>query len=222
VPAADLLPRVEIEPSDEGAPATVVWLHGLGADGHDFGPIVPYLGVPWVRFVFPHAPARPVTINNGYVMPAWYDITDLGRGGANLEHVAQTRRQVTSLLEREVERGVPPERTVLAGFSQGAGIALYTGLRHPRRLGGILVASGYELRPETLASEAAAENLDTPILFCHGSYDDLLPVALGREAYAARLAEGRPVEWREFPIGHEVSMPEIETFGAWLRERLPR
>jgi phospholipase/carboxylesterase len=221
VSTTELLPRVEIEPSAPGAPAAVVWLHGLGADGHDFGPIVPYLGVPWVRFVFPHAPARPVTINNGYVMPAWYDITDLARGGANLEHVALTRRQVTALLEREVERGVPSERTILAGFSQGGGIALYTGLRHRRRLGGILVASGYELLPETLAAEAATENLATPILFCHGVYDDLVPAARGREAFAARVAEGRPAEWREFPIGHEVSMPEIETFGAWLRERLP-
>jgi phospholipase/carboxylesterase len=180
-------------------------------------------------------------------MPAWYDITGLGRGGANLEHVAVTRLQVTDLLEREAERDVASERVVLAGFSQGAGIALYTGLRHPRTLGGILVASGYELLPETLGSEAAPANLRTPILFCHGLYDDLVPAALGREAFAARVAEGRPAEWREFlwslalglgssaitreaagaasrenPIGHEVSMPEIETIGAWLREQLPR
>jgi phospholipase/carboxylesterase len=222
MPASELLPRVEVEPSAPGAPASVVWLHGLGADGHDFGPIVPYLGVPWVRFVFPHAPSRPVTINAGYVMPAWYDITALDRGGANVEHVAATRRQVTALLEREVERGVRSERTVLAGFSQGGGIALYTGLRHRRPLAGILVASGYDLLPETLATEAAPENLRTPILFCHGVDDDLVPAALGRAAFAARRAEGRPVEWREFPIGHEVSMPEIETFGAWLRKRLPR
>jgi phospholipase/carboxylesterase len=182
---------------------------------------VPYLGVPWVRFVFPHAPSRPVTINQGYVMPAWYDITGLGRGGANVGHVSETRRQVTALLDRESERGVPSEHTVLAGFSQGAGIALYTGLRHPRRLGGILVASGYELMPETLAAEGSPANLATPILFCHGLYDDLVPAAAGREAYDARIREGRPAEWREFPISHEVSMPEIETIGAWLRERLP-
>jgi phospholipase/carboxylesterase len=221
VSTPDLLPRVEIEPTAAGRPATVLWLHGLGADGHDFEPIVPYLGVPWVRFVFPHAPSRPVTINQGYVMPAWYDITGLGRGGANVGHVSETRRRVTALLDRESERGVPSERTVLAGFSQGAGIALYTGLRHPRRLGGILVASGYELMPETLAAEGSPANLATPILFCHGLYDDLVPAAAGREAYDARIREGRPAEWREFPISHEVSMPEIETIGAWLRERLP-
>ena len=111
---------------------------------------------------------------------------------------------------------------MLAGFSQGAGIALYTGLRHPRRLAGILVASGYELWPETLAAEAAPENLATPILFCHGIHDDLVPAAAGREAYEARVKEGRSAEWREFPISHEVSMPEIETIGAWLRARLPQ
>jgi phospholipase/carboxylesterase len=222
VSSDELLPRVEIEPSATGEPAAVVWLHGLGADGHDFEPIVPYLGVPWARFVFPHAPSRPVTINGGYVMPAWFDITGLGRGGANLEHVAQTRRQVTALLDREIERGVPSRRVVLAGFSQGGGVALYTGLRHPRPLGGILVASGFELLPETLGAEVAAENLGTPILLCHGLYDDLVPVARGREAFEARRAEGRPVEWRDFPIGHEVSMEEIETFGAWLRQRLTR
>jgi phospholipase/carboxylesterase len=216
-----LLPRVEIAPSASGAPGTVIWLHGLGADGHDFEPIVPYLGVPWVRFVFPHAPARPVTINQGYVMPAWYDITGLGGGGFHTGHVAETRRQITALLDHEAQRGVPSERTVLAGFSQGAGIALYTGLRHPRPLGGILIASGYELWPETLAAEAAPENAKTPILFCHGLHDDLVPIAAGREAYEARVREGHPAEWREFPISHEVSMPEIETMAAWLQARLP-
>jgi phospholipase/carboxylesterase len=222
VPNADLLPRVEVRPSADGLPATVLWLHGLGADGNDFVPIVGELGVPWVRFVFPHAPSRPVTINAGYVMPAWYDIQSLGRGGANVAHVAETRRQITALLDHEAERGVPSERTVLAGFSQGAGIALYTGLRHPRRLAGILALSGYELLPETLAAEVAPANRSTPILFCHGSYDDLVPASAGREAYEARLREGRPAEWREFPIAHEVSMPEIGTIGAWLRDRLPR
>ena len=217
----DLLPRVEIEPSERATPASVIWLHGLGADGHDFEPIVPYLALPWARFVFPHAPSRPVTINQGYVMPAWYDITGVGRGGANVGQVEVARRQVTALLEREVERGVPSERIVLAGFSQGAGMALYTGLRHPRPLAGILALSGYELLPETLGLEGAAENRATPILFCHGTYDDLVLTAYGREAYEARRAEGRPVQWREFPIGHEVSMPEIETVGEWLRERLP-
>ena len=217
----ELLPYVEIAPNAPGAPASVVWLHGLGANGHDFEPIVPYLGLPWARFVFPHAPARPVTINSGFVMPAWYDVTGFGRGGANVEHIAATRREVSALLERERERGVPPERTVLAGFSQGAAIALYVALRHPEPLAGILVASGYELLPESLGSEAAPANLRTPILFAHGAEDDLVPAARGRDAWAARVAEGRPAEWREFPIGHEVSMPEIELFGEWLRARLP-
>ena len=220
--AADLPPRVEIEPTDAGAPAAVVWLHGLGADGHDFEPIVPYLGLPWARFVFPHAPARAVTINAGYVMPAWYDVTGFGRGGANVAHVAEARRMVDALIGRELERAVPSRRIVLAGFSQGGAVALYAGLRFPLPLAGILVASSYELLAESLAAEAAAANLDTPILFTHGANDDLVPVERGRAAFDARLAEGRPAEWREFPIGHEVSMPEIELFGAWLRGRLPR
>ena len=220
--AQDLLPRVEVEPSAPGATATVLWLHGLGADGNDFVPIVSELGLPWARFVFPHAPSRPVTINSGYVMPAWYDIKSLGRGGADLGHVAQTRGAITALLDHELGRGVPSERTVLAGFSQGAGIALYTGLRHPRPLAGILALSGYELLPETLGEEATVENRATSILFCHGMYDDLVPATAGREAYEARIREGRPAQWQEFPIAHEVSLPEIEAIGAWLRERLPR
>jgi phospholipase/carboxylesterase len=222
VTITDLLPSVEVDPSAAGAPASVIWLHGLGADGHDFEPIVPYLGAPWVRFVFPHAPARPVTINAGYVMPAWYDVIGFGRGGANLDHVAQARRQVTALIARERERGVPSERVVLAGFSQGGAIALYAGLRHPEPLAGLLVASSYELLPETLPDEAAPANLRTPILFTHGTLDDLVPVDRGRSAWAARVAEGRPAEWHDFPIGHEVSMPEIELFGEWLCARLPR
>jgi phospholipase/carboxylesterase len=222
VNGADLLPSVEIDASADGIPAAVVWLHGLGADGHDFEPIVPHLRLPWARFVFPHAPARPVTINQGYVMPAWYDVTGFGRGGANLEHVAAARRQVTALLGREAERGVPSQRIVLAGFSQGGAIALYVGLRHPEPLAGLLIASAYGLLPETLHDEAAPANLRTPILFAHGALDDLVPVERGRSTWAARVAEGRPADWREFPIGHEVSLPEIELFGEWLRARLPR
>lgn len=213
-----LLPCVEVGPSaSEVATASVVWLHGLGASGHDFEPVVPYLHLPTVRFVFPHAPSRPVTINGGMVMPAWYDIRTLGPGGAVEEHIEESRQAVEALLEREVERG--SRRLVLAGFSQGAGVALLTGIRTERPLAGIVVLSGYELQTR-LAGGPSAANALTPILFCHGTYDPLLPVALGRAAYDSFSGGERRVEWHEYPIGHEVCMPEIELVAAWLREVL--
>lgn len=215
----ELLPCVEIDPPG-GAPAAVVWLHGLGADGHDFEPVVPHLRTTGVRFVFPHAPRRPVTINGGLVMPAWYDVTTLGRsGGENERHVRESGDLVRALLEREERNGVRSDRLVVAGFSQGAAIALFAAVRYPRPLAGVLVLSGYEVLPEA-RGEAAAENTATPMLFGHGVYDPLVPVARGRAAHAAH-APGREALWREYPIEHSVSMDEIEEVGQWLRARLP-
>jgi phospholipase/carboxylesterase len=218
-----LLPAVEIEPDAraESAPACVLWLHGLGADGHDFEPIVPYLQLPHARYVFPHAPRRAVTINGGFVMPAWYDITSL-RGDADQGQMRETLLQVAALLEREEQR-VSSRRIVLAGFSQGGAMALLAGLRHPRPLAGILVLSAYRprLTGETAAQEEHPANTATPILFCHGSADELVPAARGRAACDELTAGGRPVEWREFPIGHEVSMPEIQLVADWLHRCLP-
>jgi phospholipase/carboxylesterase len=198
-----------------------VWLHGLGADGHDFAPIVPHLEMPWVRFVFPHAPQRPVTINGGMQMRAWYDVRGLGPGGADASHVAESRRQVENLLAHETARGLPTERILLAGFSQGGAVAMHSALRHGHRLAGVLVLSAYDLLAEGLESEAAEENRDTPLLFCHGTHDPLVPVDRGRAAYEARCAEGRTAEWHEFPMGHEVCLPEIQLVARWLRQRLP-
>src|SRR5688572_23047192 len=142
-----VLPCVEIGPKSD-VKGAVVWLHGLGANGHDFEPIVPYLDLPRVRFVFPHAPSRPVTINGGMRMPSWYDIVSLGAaGGGNAAHVGESRAQVDALLRREKERGLSSDRVVLAGFSQGAALALHTGIRHPETLAGIMVLSGYEVVP---------------------------------------------------------------------------
>src|SRR5687767_1655760 len=148
----EILPSVEVEPQGEPA-GSVIWLHGLGADGHDFEGLVPVLGLPRVRFVFPHAPLRGVTINGGMLMRAWYDIVrfDRGDGGGQPSHVRESAELIAALLAREAERGVPAGRTVLAGFSQGAALALHVGTRHPERLGGILVLSGYEVLPETRA-----------------------------------------------------------------------
>jgi phospholipase/carboxylesterase len=215
-----LLPCVEVGPRGE-ADGAVVWLHGLGASGHDFEPIVPYLELPRVRFVFPHAPVRAVTINGGMQMPAWYDILSLARaGGGNAAHVAEARGQVDALLRRETERGLAADRVVLAGFSQGAALALHTGTRYRDALAGILVLSGYEVLPETREAEASPANRGTPMLFCHGAYDPVVPLAGGRAAYQAHATPGRDAQWLEFPIGHEVSDDEIAAVRDWLHARL--
>jgi phospholipase/carboxylesterase len=219
-PAAELLPCVEVEARGEGR-GSVVWLHGLGADGHDFEPIVPLLGLPAVRFVFPNAPARPVTINGGMVMPAWYDIVSLsGPGvGDQAAGVRHSARLIQALLEREERRGVPSSRIVLAGFSQGAAMALNVGARYPRALLGIMVLSGYEVLAETRQAEASAANRTTPMLFCHGTHDPLVSIDRGRQAYRAHASPERPSEWHEFPIAHEVSPPELAVIRDWLKAR---
>lgn len=203
----------------------MVWLHGLGADGHDFAPIVPVLRLPHARFVFPHAPAMPVTINGGFVMPAWYDIRSLDRAPdrEDAEDIRVSAECIAELLEREIDRGIPAERIVLAGFSQGAAMALHVGLRFPKRLAGIVVLSGYLVLPETLAAEWHAENRSTPVLFGHGRHDDLVPMASGREAFD-RVQRHRPpahTSWHEFPIGHEVDDAEIDVVARWLKAQLP-
>jgi phospholipase/carboxylesterase len=217
---ANLLPCVEAGPRGQ-ADGAVVWLHGLGADGHDFEPIVPYLRLPRVRFVFPHAPLRPVTINGGMVMPAWYDIVALARPGA--EEAAQVREsasQVRALVAREVDRGVPAARIVVAGFSQGAALALHVGVRYPERLAGILVLSGYEVTVASRESEASPANRATPMLFCHGTHDPTVPIEGGRAAYQAHATAEREATWHEFPMGHEVSEEEIAVVRDWLHLRL--
>jgi phospholipase/carboxylesterase len=217
---AALLPCVEVGPRGQAA-GSVVWLHGLGANGHDFEPIVPYLELPRVRFVFPHAPLRRVTINRGMEMPAWYDIRSLGQQGDVIAaEVREARGHVEALLRRETERGISPERTVLAGFSQGAALALHTGIRHPETLGGILVLSGYEVAPETREAEASPANRRTPMLFCHGTDDPLVRVEGGRAAFEAHATPERDAQWREFPMGHEVSDEEIAGVRDWLHARL--
>lgn len=218
---SELLRCVVVDPADpqSGRPAAVVWLHGLGATGHDFEPIVPHLGLPWVRFVFPHAPQRPVTINGGMVMPSWYDITHLGAGGQNESHIAETSSNVEALIARERE-SVAAERIVLAGFSQGGAIALWVGLRHAERLAGLMILSSYEMFPDR-RQERSPENRSTPILFGHGLHDPMVPVDRGRAAYEGAASRERDTRWLEYPMGHEVCPAEIDDIAAWLRERLP-
>jgi phospholipase/carboxylesterase len=216
---AELLPGVEVAPRGE-VTSSVVWLHGLGASGHDFEPIVPELGLPRTRFVFPHAPSRPVTINMGLIMPAWYDITGLTRAGQESErHVRESAALVDALLDRERQRGVPSARTVLAGFSQGGALALFTGVRHPEPLAGIMVLSAYELLGGTREQEQTEANRTTPMFFGHGTYDPMVSVKGGRLAHEA-FSRGRDARWHEYPIEHQVSAEEIRDIAAWLRERL--
>jgi phospholipase/carboxylesterase len=218
---AELLPAVEVETG--AAPRhAVVWLHGLGADGNDFAPIVDQfaLGVP-VRFVFPHAPLQPVTINGGYVMRAWYDI---GYEDQSLKEdergVRESQRAVEALVAREVERGVSPGRIVLAGFSQGGAIALQTALRHPARLAGVLALSTYLPLPETLEAERSADNAQTPVFMAHGIEDPIVPFKLAQSSCRRLLALGYPVEWHEYAMPHSVCPEEIAAIGAWLNGRL--
>jgi len=217
-----LLPCVEHGPK-EGARASIVWLHGLGADGHDFAPIVPELGLPDdVRFVFPHAPAIPVTINGGAVMPAWYDILEMDLHRRHDEGgIRRSSEQVEQLLAREVERGVPAERTILAGFSQGGAIALHRGMRHSERLAGIVGLSTYLVQGDTLDAEASDANRDTPIFMAHGTLDPMVPVDRGQAGRDVLLAAGRDLSWHEYAMQHQVCMEEIEDLGRWLAARLP-
>ncbi len=219
-----LLPCVEVE-ARTPASASVIWLHGLGADGHDFEPLVPHFRLPHARFVFPNAPAIPVTINGGYVMPAWYDIRNLELSPQvqDREDPAQIRSSaaaIEALIARENSRGIPSDRIVIAGFSQGGALALYVAPRHTQPLAGFMILSAYEVLP-SLAGEHHEANKATSALFCHGRHDPTVPMFAGQAACESARRSGRDVRWYEFPIGHEVSMPELQTIAGWLQERLP-
>lgn len=203
--------------------ASVVWLHGLGADGHDFEPIVPAFDRPGVplRFVFPHAPIRPVTINMGMRMRAWYDIRALDRTTPPDEAgIAEADRAIHAIIEREGRRGVPPERIVLAGFSQGGAMALYSGLRYPSRLAGIVGLSTYLVLGSRLETEASSANAGVPMFLAHGTQDPLVLPHLGEETRAELEALGYPVTWRTYPIAHAVSPEEIADVCNFVWERL--
>jgi len=210
---------VEIATGAEPA-GTVIWLHGLGADGWDFVPVVRELPLPeslTLRFVFPHAPERPVTINNGFVMRAWYDIAmnDIARL-PDERGIRESQAEVERLIARERSRGVESARIVLAGFSQGGAIALQAGLRHANRLGGIVALSTYLTLQESLAAEAAAANRATPIFMAHGTDDPIVPPALAESSAAALRAQGYEVEWHTWPMPHAVCGEEIQAIAEFL------
>jgi phospholipase/carboxylesterase len=207
-----------------GAPvAAVIWLHGLGADAGDFVPVVPMLGLdegPGIRFVFPNAPVRSVTINGGMPMRAWFDVRDLGGRNLDEEGIRASAATLDALVEREVERGIESSRIVLAGFSQGGVIALHAGLRQPRPLAGILALSTYFALADSLAREASPANQSIPIFMAHGLQDAMIPAARAIESRDRLLAAGYPVQWHDYVMGHEVCIEEVGAIGAWLRGRL--
>ena len=214
-----MLEAIELETAP--APrASVVWMHGLGADGHDFVDIVPELELPaepGVRFVFPHAPMRPVTINGGHVMRAWYDIRDdHGQRREDPDGVRASQKSIEALIEREKARGVPASAIVLAGFSQGGAMALHTGLRHAERLAGIMALSCSLPLADPLAAEAAPANRATPIFMAHGTGDEMIAPARALRTRTVLVGLGYRVEWHEYPMGHSVCLEEIRDISTWL------
>jgi phospholipase/carboxylesterase len=220
------LETIRIETGDKPS-AAVIWMHGLGADGNDFVPIVQELdlsGAPPIRFVFPHAPMQAVSINNGYVMRAWYDIKwgDLEAKSkqADEQGVRASERAVARLVERELAAGIASEKIVLAGFSQGGAIALQTGLRYRGKLAGVMALSTYLPLHESLPAEAAAENRKTPIFMAHGTQDNVVPYEMGGRSRDFLVQHGYAVEWHEYPMQHSVCLEEIRHIGEWLSRLL--
>ena len=216
---SDLLRCVEIEPSAQ-ATASVIWLHGLGASGHDFEPIVPELQLPAglaVRFIFPHAPQIPVTVNGGMVMPAWYDILamDIDRK-VDEAGVLASADAVDALIEREIARGIPSERILIAGFSQGGAVAYQAALRHPQPLAGLLTLSTYMAMPVPPSQANAA----LPVMICHGSMDPMVTEQLGQRAAATLTELGYSPQYKSYPMEHMVCLEQIRDIGQWLTERL--
>lgn len=218
-----LLDCIELDPRQR-ATASVIWLHGLGADGNDFVPVAPALELPpslAVRFVFPHAPMRAVTINAGMRMRAWYDILGIDRAmredGAG---VRESQVQLEALIQKEKDGGIPASRIVLAGFSQGGAIALQAGLRHAEKLAGIMALSTYLPLRDSLAGEAAAANCDVPIFMAHGTLDYMLPLQLGELSRDQLKGAGYPVEWHQYEMAHQVCPEEIRDIGTWLQRVL--
>lgn len=216
------LPHITVE-TGPNPTAAVIWLHGLGADGHDFEPIVPQLGLPdnlAVRFVFPHAPSIPVTMNGGYIMPAWYDIkqTDLG-----IEHdrdgIMASARDIQMLIEQQQLHGIQADRIILAGFSQGAAMSLQVGLRHSDQLAGIMALSGYLLLPDEM-DQLTEAGLNTPIFMAHGIHDPIVTFALGDSSRRKLVDAGCQIEWHSYPMEHQVCLQEIQEIGKWITKIL--
>ncbi|KQQ87371.1 alpha/beta hydrolase [Massilia sp. Leaf139] len=220
---SDLLQTIEIDTAPNPTVA-VIWLHGLGADGNDFVPLVRELdlqGLPGIRFVFPHAKTIPVTINGGYVMRAWYDIT-----GAELTRredetgLRDSQRDVEALIAREKARGIPASKIILAGFSQGCAMTLQTGLRHPEKLAGMLCLSGYLPLHEKVPHERTEESIDTPIFMAHGRQDHVVPFLRGEQSRDILKELGYTIDWHAYPMQHSLCFEEVQDISAWLKKVL--
>jgi phospholipase/carboxylesterase len=221
---AQLLPAIEVETTNNPQFA-VIWLHGLGADGSDFEPVVPELGLddqPGVRFIFPHAPEMPVTCNGGYVMPAWYDIITLEKNSRRVDEagIVHSRQSIRQLIEREIQRGIPCERIFLAGFSQGGAVAYTTALTYPEKLAGLIALSTYIPVQRLLVDEKTEANKAIPVFAAHGMDDDVVAPELGMAARDFLLEQGYSVEWHEYPMPHSVCLPEVKAIGKWLKARM--
>ena len=219
----DLLPCIEIE-TGEKPDAAVLWLHGLGADGNDFAPVVPELRLPpsaAIRFVFPHAPQMPVTINMGMRMPAWYDILQFGGGREDDAGIRASQTRIEDLVARERSRGIEARRIVLAGFSQGGAIALHTALRHADRLAGVMALSTYLPLAATVDTERHAANRGIPIFFAHGIHDPVIGIERAAASRRQLASLGCAVEARDYPMEHSVCAEEIADITAWLTRQLP-
>ena len=218
--SADLLETLEIETAPRPQ-ASVIWMHGLGADGNDFAPLADEIDLPvGVRYIFPHAPMMPVSINGGYVMRAWYDISDAAIRREDEAGVRASQRSVEALIAREKARGIAANRIVLAGFSQGGAIALHTGLRHAERLAGIMALSTYVPLADKLAAEASPANRDAPIFMAHGTHDPMISVARAKESRDLLLQLDYKIEWHEYRMEHSVCPQELADLGEWLRRVL--
>lgn len=214
-------PPIEIETA-QPVVASIVWMHGLGADGHDFVPLVPEFRLArGVRFVFPHAPLRPVTLNAGYVMRAWFDIVAIDEDAPqDATGIAHSEQAIRALIEAEHRRGIPYERIFVAGFSQGGAVALHTALRFPQRLGGAIALSTYLPLHTRVEAEAHAANRDIPIFMAHGTQDTVVPLALGEMSHIHLRDLGYTVTWRVYAMPHSVAPEEIADLRAWLNARL--
>ena len=213
---------VEHNPANKVINRAVIWLHGLGASGHDFKPVVPQLGLDAdmaVRFIFPHAPNRPVTVNGGMVMPAWYDILEMSlERKVDVNQIEESAQQIEDLMAREVERGVKPEHIVIAGFSQGGAVAYHVALGYPERLAGLMTLSTYLATNDNISYSTA--NKDMPILIEHGTHDPVVPAILGEQAKQLLSEKGHNVAYHTYPMAHQVCMPQIQNIGKWLNKVL--
>jgi phospholipase/carboxylesterase len=220
---SDLLEHIQIETNDNPEIA-IIWMHGLGADGNDFVPMVRELdltGLPGIRFIFPHAKTMPVTINNGYVMRSWYDITGLELTRREDENgLRASQLDVEAFIAREKARGIPASRIILAGFSQGCAMTIQTGLRHPEQLAGLLCLSGYVPLSAKLATERTDASLATPIFMAHGRYDNVVPFNRAEASRDLLVSLGYQLEWHEYAMQHTLCLEEVQHISAWLKKVL--